>query len=200
MNTVVIFDWDDTLLCTDVINNLKKDGYSISSIKNVVNHDISKSAGNLLKEALKYSIVYIITNAQPGWIEYSVENFVPNLKKIISLCKIKYACEYIPKGVQMTKSVIYHRVISKHKSNNCIAFTDSINDRRDFKNTCKIISEEKNINGKHIKFAERPLIKHLITQQNLVKDNFRFIVNSDSNLDLMLNITITQKKEKPKSL
>jgi hypothetical protein len=39
---------------------------------------------NLLKKAIEKGDVYIITNAGPGWVEYSAEKFYPSLKTVLN--------------------------------------------------------------------------------------------------------------------
>ena len=84
-NSLIIFDWDDTLLCTSYLtpSGVFNEDFKLS-VKD--KEKISKIEYYVLK-ILNYSITkgdtYIITNASTGWVEYSCEKFYPNVYKIL---------------------------------------------------------------------------------------------------------------------
>ena len=67
-NSIIIFDWDDTLLPTTFL-----------------------TPGGIfdeLTEAVEKGNVHIITNAGRGWVEYSAKRFYPSILPILSKIKI----------------------------------------------------------------------------------------------------------------
>jgi len=85
-NTMIIFDWDDTLLCTSYLTptGIFNDDFELSEKDK---EKISKLEGHVLK-ILKLAVAkgdtYIITNAAPGWVEYSCERFYPEVFEILN--------------------------------------------------------------------------------------------------------------------
>ncbi len=85
-NTLIIFDWDDTLLCTSYLTPTgvfnedfelsEKDKERITKLENYVLR--------ILDLAISKGDTYIITNAAPGWVEYSAERFYPEVFKILN--------------------------------------------------------------------------------------------------------------------
>lgn len=89
-NTLIIFDWDDTLLCTSF---LTPDGIFDEEMELDDNdkEKISKLEQNvhrILSSAVEKGDTYIITNAAPGWVEYSCERFYPTVKSLLQKIKI----------------------------------------------------------------------------------------------------------------
>ena len=83
-NSLIIFDWDNTLLPTSFLtphgvydlNLSEKDKEKLAKIEfNVL---------RLLSIAIEKGNVYIITNAGPGWMEYSAERYYPSIVKLLS--------------------------------------------------------------------------------------------------------------------
>lgn len=86
--TVTIFDWDDTILCTsflrsrsdatDAVNlNLELPDVFWKQLQRV-----EATAISLLEQAKMVSdSVFIVTNASPGWVEHSCSLYLPTLRK-----------------------------------------------------------------------------------------------------------------------
>lgn len=81
-NSVVIFDWDDTLLCTSYLSGfqfleLSEDAKTL--VKNLdgyaVRHKVNQH--KLLNKAKEYGDLYLVTNAAKGWVEYSSKLYLP---------------------------------------------------------------------------------------------------------------------------
>ena len=83
--TAIIFDWDDTLLCTSFIS--PKGVYRDESLNPVVMQHISQleqTTKRMLELAVKSGRVYIITNACEGWVEFSCNRFMPAVLPVLS--------------------------------------------------------------------------------------------------------------------
>ena len=85
--TLLIFDWDDTLLCTGW---LRSRGYSLKDNMPPTQEmldaceKLAKVAWDLLTSAIQLGRVIIITNAMNQWVEKSCALFMPRLLPIIS--------------------------------------------------------------------------------------------------------------------
>ena len=98
--TCIIFDWDDTLLCTSFINpsgvykNNPLSGPVLQHIK-----ILEEVAIRMLEVSIKQGKVYIITNAAEGWVEFSCAKFFPNMLHLLDKIEIisaraKYEAKY----------------------------------------------------------------------------------------------------------
>lgn len=98
--TAIIFDWDDTLLCTSFINpSGVYQGVELSG--NVQQHIklLEATAKKMLDLSVKYGRVYIITNAAEGWVEFSAAKFMPEVlpcldKITIISARAKYEAQF----------------------------------------------------------------------------------------------------------
>ena len=146
--------------------------------------------------AINKGDTYIITNSEPGWVEYSCERFFPNTIyllnkiKIISargLCENKY-----PRDFKTLKIIAFREIIKNYEKrlpSNIICFGDSI-----YEMEAAHDLKEKFPNGfiKAIKFIESPNIDELINQLKIVIEKFNFIYSACKNW----TITVIKKKKK----
>ena len=82
--TAIIFDWDDTLLCTSFIN--PSGVYQHVDLGTAVQQHIKlleQTSKKMLELAVKHGKVYIITNAAEGWVEFSCHKFMPAVLPIL---------------------------------------------------------------------------------------------------------------------
>ena len=89
-NSLIIFDWDDTLLPTTFLTQggaFNENIILTESDKKKI-EKLENSAFNLLNIAITKGDVYIITNAGLGWVEYSAERFYPKVLEILPKIKI----------------------------------------------------------------------------------------------------------------
>ena len=194
-NTLFFFDWDDTLMCTSAIlpflnsNQLSKNTNKIREKLKTLDEIIF----NLLKIALERGIVFLITNASPGWVEYSSANFLPLTSVILNKIKIYSAKALFSKNYPgdpiQWKMRAYKYVIEKNNINtrivsNIICFGDSIIDLEAMEslryifNSCYI---------KVIKFKENPNLVQLEKQIWIVISQLDFIITKARNLTLKIS-------------
>lgn len=81
--TCIIFDWDDTLLCTTFLNPTNCGNFDLPLNVKVQLKKLEKAACSILTECIKYGDVYIITNAAEGWVEFSARKYLPKICKIL---------------------------------------------------------------------------------------------------------------------
>jgi len=94
-NSIIILDWDDTLLPTSFLSPGGIFNLDIKLSKNDSEKlaKIEKEVSNLLNSAIEKGEVFIITNADKGWVEFSANKFYPSIIGILSKIKIISARE-----------------------------------------------------------------------------------------------------------
>ncbi|CAE7772202.1 unnamed protein product, partial [Symbiodinium pilosum] len=75
--TVIIFDWDDTLLCTSFLNLRQEHGLS-HAVERCLK-EIEAASKKLVQLAQRMGRTFIITNAMSGWVEYSAAKWAPGM-------------------------------------------------------------------------------------------------------------------------
>ena len=197
-NNIFIFDWDDTLFCTTF---LSPSGYLDDDMVVLVsNMEKMKKLEVLVKKLLNLTFekgdTYIITNSEPGWVEYSCKRFFPNVSGLLNKIKIisargLYENEY-PNDFRTWKNKAFNNIIQNYEKNlptNIICLGDSI---YEIKAARHLSANFPNGYLKTIKFRENPKIEQLINQLNLVLDKFDYIYSACKNW----TITIDKKKKK----
>ena len=198
MNTIFIFDWDDTLLCTTV---LSPGGYFDDSrvilpgkLKKIKH--LESLVQKLLTNATEKGDTYIITNSEEGWVEYSCKRFFPNVYNLLSKIKIisaraLYDKKY-PNNYKTWKNMAFNDIIKKYNlslPSNIICMGDST---YEMEAAHGLSNKFKDGYIKAIKFKELPRVDELISQLNLILDKFDFIYSACKNW----TITIDKKKKK----
>ncbi len=196
-NSLIIFDWDDTLLCTTF---LTPKGYFDENIQ-LNDKDKQKvqkleiSVLNLLEISVSKGDVYIITNAGPGWVEFSAEKFYPNLRQVLKKIKIisargVYEKEY-PNNSRQWKIQTFlnlQKDLNTHLVTNIICCGDSVFEMEAGK---ILASKFQQAYIKTIKFRESPKPEELNKQLRLVIDQFNGIYSAVKNLTIRV-----EKKKK----
>lgn len=96
LNTVFIFDWDDTLLCTSFLSSMQF--LEINNDARNLLKKLDETSSTLLSKVVPKGEIYIITNAAKGWVEYSSKLYwlylskgtFLKLMKLSSIHKLKY--------------------------------------------------------------------------------------------------------------
>jgi len=189
-NTLIIFDWDDTLLCTSYLTPTgvfneefelsEKDKERIMKLENYVL--------KILDLAISKGDTYIITNAAPGWVEYSAERFYPDVFKILNKVTIVSARgEYeklYPGDSRQWKIQAFLETKKNFDTDlvaNIICLGDSI---IEMEAAHVLASKFSQAFIKTIKFREAPKPEELIKQLGLVADQFSTIYSSVKNLTI----------------
>jgi len=86
---IVIFDWDDTFLCTTHLNlNYITEMEQMSMIDREQLAEIDAKSKCILRTAIELAKVYIVTNSIAGWVHYSAKKFMPLTLQMIETHKI----------------------------------------------------------------------------------------------------------------
>ena len=80
-NTIFIYDWDDTLLCTSYLTpcGLFNDEFELTKKDKEKLSNIEFYVLKILNFSILKGETFIITNASPGWVEYSCKKFYPEI-------------------------------------------------------------------------------------------------------------------------
>jgi hypothetical protein len=88
--TVIIFDWDDTLLCTSYLNykNCLTGLDHLPESKRETLRSIDKASAQLIELASSLGQTFIITNALECWVEYTAKVWAPSLVPLLEKVKV----------------------------------------------------------------------------------------------------------------
>ena len=201
-NALIIFDWDDTLMCTSYLtpNGYLDETVALSKRTSVKITALERCVQNLLSISLDKGDVYIVTNAEEGWVEYSTERFFPTVLPLLKRIKVISAramCESaFPNDVAKWKVEAFKSIVNKFDNDritNIICVGDSFNELNAGKKVAKTF---KNACIKTIKFKQNPNIDDLKMQLNLVIDKFDYIYTTVKNW----TITVERKAHKKNTM
>ena len=197
-NNIFIFDWDDTLLCTTVLSpgGYFDDNMIVLPSKMEKIKKLEILVKRLLSLTTEKGDTYIITNSEPGWVEYSCKRFFPNTFYLLNKIKIisargLYEKRY-PKSFKTWKSMTFNDIIKNYDKNlptNIMCLGDS---PYEIEAAHGLAANFPNGYVKAIKFREYPKIDELISQLNLVLDKFNYIYSACKNW----TVTVDKKKKK----
>ena len=199
-NSIIIFDWDDTLLPTTFLTpgGIFNEDIRISENDQEKLMEIEISVLKLLTESVEKGNVYIITNAGKGWVEYSANKFYPSILPILEKIKIISARgEYekiFPGNSRQWKIEAFlnlQQYVDMKLVTNIICIGDSL-----FEMEAGRILASKFTEAfiKTIKFREAPKLDELLKQLKLVCAQFGSIYSSIKNL----TIRVERKKKEEK--
>jgi len=188
--TMIIFDWDDTLLCT---NFLAKYGY-VDLPDDIIQtlQPLDESASNLLSRAVQYGQTFIITNAAEGWVQCSSKLFLPKTYQVIMKNKIKVISARTGYEDQFPGDSHRWKVeafldIEQYFNKNLITNLLCLGDSHIEMDAAQILAERFNHSLiKTIKFKRGPKPEELVKQQNLVSERLDKIYLSYKNLTIRL--------------
>ena len=178
-NSIIILDWDDTLLPTSFLSPGGIFNLDIKLSKNDSEKlaKIEKEVSNLLNSAIEKGEVFIITNADKGWVEFSANKFYPSIIGILSKIKIISAREeygnVFPGDSAKWKIQTFldlQKYINLNLVTNLLCFGDSIIEIKAGK---ILASKFREAFIKTIKFKEAPKLDDLFKQLNLVNQQFK---------------------------
>ena len=193
-NSLIIFDWDDTLFCTSQIakNNCLNQNQMSKIQKNKI-LKLENEVKKILQNSIKNGETYIITNSEPGWVEFSCKKFFPSIIDLLDQINIISARglyeNQCPNDSYMWKMNTFNDIVNLYDQNllsNIICIGDSFLEIQAGKN---LSNQFKNVFIKTIKFKEEPTIDELIMEIKLVNEKFLYIYSA------VKNWTINVKKK-----
>jgi len=200
--TVIIFDWDDTLLASSFLSSkglrLDNDHQPTPDVAEQLQL-LERSVITVLNRALEFGDVHIVTNAEAGWVQLSAQKFIPGVVSVLERVQVisartTYERLYPEAPLKWKYFAFQERLKEKtYDSKSCrnvISFGDSHVEREAVRAVTRGMS---NTVTKSVKFAERPTMEQLRRQIELVASCFQFIFNHQGDLDLMLTISMMQE-------
>ena len=196
-NSLIIFDWDDTLLPTSFLtpDGIFNQNMTLTEIEQKKISKLEKSALNLLNMALSKGDVYIITNAGLGWVEFSAQKFYPNIYDILPKIQIISARgeweKVYPGDSRKWKIQTFLSLqdrLNKKLVTNIICLGDSLFEIEAGRVLANCFKEAF---VKTIKFKEGPKLEELSKQLVLVINQFNSICSAVKNLTIRV-----EKKKK----
>lgn len=184
--TVIIFDWDDTLLCTSFLREHDCQCESDEeTLRSIVEH-----AKGMLEMAIKAGSTYIITNAQSGWVEYSAARWAPELLPTLRKVRVisardKFEAAF-PEEVGKWKIEAFlevQRQLAATPITNLVALGDA-----DYEMEAARIMGDEFEEGlvKTVKFRPAPGLEEHLRQMELVAESLERIIGSVRNLKVNL--------------
>jgi hypothetical protein len=191
-NTLMIWDWDDTLMPSTWLN---VQGVSLTEEPSP---DVRRQLGTLARDiertlrlALSLGTVVVVTNAETGWVELSCARFFPSLVPLVrSLRVVSARSTYELQGVftplewkvQAFAEEIRTFCSSTRPFVNVLSFGDSVHEREALMRSCEHLSTDSAV--KSVKFPERPEAVSLRGTHSVLRNFLQTIVEHDGSLDL----------------
>jgi hypothetical protein len=201
--TLIIFDWDDTLLPSSW---LLKQELKIVANSRLPNDEeklelrrVARRVINTLRRAKRIGTVMIITNAEKGWVELTCRHFMPEVAPLLEGVRIMSARSAFelswPALPIRWKRLAFHSEISAffethsgylaagHREN-VISIGDSLHEREALIRA----TELRHCWKKSIKFLDQPSPEQLVKQHELLCLCLPTLVEYADNVDLRLHI------------
>ena len=198
-NSLIIFDWDDTLLPTTFLTpkGTFSEDIQLSPSDYKKMQQIANYVYDILKESIEKGDVYIITNAGINWVQFSANLFYPNISELLKKIKIISARgEYeksFPGNLRQWKIQAFLNLL-KNVDNKLVTNIICIGDSLFEMEAGRILASNfKEAFIKTIKFREAPKLDELLKQLKLVSQQFGAIYSSIKNLTIRIE---RKKKEK----
>lgn len=186
--TLMFFDWDDTLLCTTFLQDRLHEMEFLNERSQQKIQDLCDRVESLLLAAQRLGRVLIVTNAQRGWVEASTLTWMPRLLPLLATLPVMSArstFETEHPGNQLAWKV---RAFAEFKKDvvpgvltNVICFGDS---------PWEHIAARELVRGiessvvKCVKFRSRPSPSTLCDEIEIISRELSYIEKSSSNLNL----------------
>jgi hypothetical protein len=189
--TIFLFDWDDTFCPSTTINQYELHKKPIDYENKILFYKLEEIIIEILNICNKLGKIYIVTNADEGWVQRSCMLFFPNLFPILKDYKIisantKYSKLY-PKNPIMWKYLVFSQILHNNynTNKNVICIGDSSVELEAF----KMINKELYYNGifKSVKLIEQPTVKLLINELIFLKECLTTIEKGKETIYLYIN-------------
>lgn len=212
-HSVIVFDWDDTLLSSTFLSarqlRLDSDPLRVAEYAQPL-RELESAVIAVITQALTCGEVHIITNAETGWVQLSAQKFIPAVLPILQRVSIlsarsTYETRYPDSPLKWKfygfQEKLANLFTESKKLKNILSFGDSHVEREAVRAVTRGFP---NTRCKSVKFAERPTLEQLRRQLELVTNCFHYIHNHDGDLDLQLTVTINsntnQQQKQPQPL
>ena len=191
-NSIIIFDWDDTLICSTYLNSTGAidDNVTVTGKNKEKIQTLDETVFNLLSQSITLGETYIVTNAEPGWVEYSSKKFYPKTDLLLQLKKIKIVSarghfEKMYPGDNKQWKVQAFLDLLKTVDTNLVANLICLGDSTIEMDAAHILASKfSQAYIKTVKFKESPKPNELIKQLKIVSEQFNKIYYTIRNLTI----------------
>lgn len=193
--SVIIFDWDDTLMASSWVDQaklLQTDSFSaLPGHLQVLFTKLEEAAAKCLCEASARGAVVIITNAEAGWVEYAARRFMPRLVPVLEGTRVVSARstyeKFYPNAPLCWKAAAFaheaNQIFGAHSGpREIISFGDSNEERT----AVRIAAGQLGAVPKSVKFVDLPSPEQLVRQVETVTSWLSWVQANEGEMDLML--------------
>lgn len=207
--TLIILDWDDTLLPSTW---LLEQGLGImpSALPNeeqkVELNRVALCVIKTLRRAKRLGHVTVVTNGQEGWVELSCGKFLPSVAPLLEGIKVSsarsaYEHSHGPCPVQW-KRMAFQREIGAFfqmtssllpntgRQRNIVSIGDAMSERTALMEA----TQGKECRAKSLKLVERPSPEQLVQEHELLSNCLRPLVEHEGSLDLCLDVPRSEEQ------
>tara|TARA_B100000686_G_scaffold353097_1_gene457324 strand:+ start:1702 stop:2283 length:582 start_codon:yes stop_codon:yes gene_type:complete len=184
-NTILIFDWDDTLFPTSWLQSNEIRQGNITKDVAIQLEDLDNICIQFLKHAQNLGRIVIVTNSINDWVKISSKLFMTRVHDFISeIDVISARSKFRNLPIKECKVQTFKELIDDDILN-ILSFGDTSNDRDALFLATK---DQTGIYSKSVKFLQTPTIDELKTQLILLTDSIDKLWENNKNLDLVLAI------------
>lgn len=188
----IIFDWDNTLLCTSILID---GGYGLDSTEILPLFagelmKLSAAVAAVLDVSLTKGQVYIITNGEEGWVQRSIHRFIPSMAPYLAKIKVISAIAAYKRLYPLAPPWMwkYHAMLSIVDPNiqqTVISFGDSMDERMAVLQLGTLMPK---VTAKSVKLTSDPAsVKIMCQQLYFIAENMQMMLTAPS-LDAQLDI------------
>jgi len=178
-STVIIFDWDDTLLCSTAI---REQQWNVEELQN-----LEVAIEMMLRAAMSLAETLIVTNGNATWVRDSARRFLPGVLPMLSQIRIVSARalyeDTYPGDPFMWKHVAFEELLPKGRFENgvnLIALGDQFPELDAARNVTQVIGSSL---VKTVKFQETPSVPELLGQLGQMEQMLCRIVKESESQD-----------------
>eukprot|EP00931_Biecheleriopsis_adriatica_P010946 TRINITY_DN112003_c0_g1_i1.p1 TRINITY_DN112003_c0_g1~~TRINITY_DN112003_c0_g1_i1.p1 ORF type:complete len:287 (+),score=49.93 TRINITY_DN112003_c0_g1_i1:103-963(+) len=182
-DTVIIFDWDDTLLCSSAINAQQWSQSQLEQLEQMVE--------TILHTAMQLGETMIVTNGNGSWVQDSTRRFFPNLEKTLNRVTVMSAraCyeTSFPGDPFSWKRQAFKEILARRRQEgyhpsgvNLVVLGDSPAEIEAARTATKVLCGKSRV--KTVKFKEAPSVNELLGQLRRVLQELASIVQEERSL------------------
>lgn len=199
--TTIIFDWDDTLLCTSFLAEVGDEPLTPSLERQVC--AIQDVALELLRASACKGRTIIVTNASVGWVEHCVATWMPQLAPQLGEIEVIYARDRYealfpdqPSEWKARTFLDMARTLDARARANVVSLGDSEYEL----DAARLLGEEfARCSVKTVKFKAEPSPEDLVLQLKLVLSSLDRLVDEKANRDLSIEHEVVRSKGRKRS-
>mmetsp|Transcript_31105 Transcript_31105/g.55694 ORF Transcript_31105/g.55694 Transcript_31105/m.55694 type:complete len:279 (-) Transcript_31105:320-1156(-) len=181
VDTVIIFDWDDTLLCSSAINNQSWSPQQLQQLERAVE--------TILHTAMALGETMIVTNGNATWVQDSTRRFFPGLAKTLSrLTVISARASFessFPGDPFAWKRQCFKEILARRRQEggnylggvNLVVLGDSPAEIEAAQSAVKVLHGKSVV--KTLKFKEAPTVNELLGQLRRVLQELGSLVSEE---------------------